>query len=95
MIKRLPRLPRLQSGTDSVSRTITGRKKMTPVSQKRSSSGVQAYHFTNHPGFGRGFLGMWDLYEIPENAKFLEGMRDSPKSSHGMWYWKRKWYSGW
>ena len=50
---------------------------MMPRRQKRSSSqgGKPQFHKMSSASW-KGFLGIWDLYEIPENATFLEGMRD-------------------
>ena len=50
---------------------------MMPRSQKRSSSFLGAsLPFQKSSRIWKGFLGIWDLYEIPENAKFLDGIRD-------------------
>ena len=61
---------------NSVSRAITGRKKNDAKKPKKEFILGASLPFQKSSRIWKGFLGIWDLYEIPENAKFLEEIRD-------------------
>ena len=73
---RFPRLPRFQSGTTQCQEQSREEKKNDAKKPKKEFILGASLSFQKLSRIWKGFLGIWDLYEIPENAKFLEGVRD-------------------
>ena len=73
---RFPRLPRFQSGTTQCQEQSREEKKNDAKKPKKEFILGASLPFQKLSRIWKGFLGIWDLYEIPENAKFLEGVRD-------------------
>ena len=73
---RFPRLPRFQSGATQCQEQSREEKKNDAKKPKKEFILGASLPFQKLSRMWKGFLGIWDLYEIPENAKFLEGVRD-------------------
>lgn len=76
ILREISKTSKVSIRHNSVSRAITGRKKNDAKKPKKEFILGASLPFQKLSRIWKGFLGIWDLYEIPENAKFLEGVRD-------------------